>query len=313
MSDSRRDRSIGWIGTGRMGTAMVTRLLEAGHEVAVYNRTRAKAEPLAGIGATIVDRVGDLADRDVVFTMVSASADFAEVTIGEGGVLRQRAAPAILVDCSTVSADVSVEVRTEADKIGTTLLVAPVSGNGKVVKAGKLSVVVSGPRDKFDEVEGLLRTFGRAVTYAGEGDVARVVKLAHNILLGVISQSVAEVTVLAEASGVSRAAFLEFLNDSVLGSTFTRYKTPALVNLDFTPTFTSELLRKDFDLGLAAARQLEVPMPVASLTHQIVQEAIGRGYRDTDFAALLVCVAAAAGMTLESENREVSDGLEASS
>lgn len=313
MIDHRRDRSIGWIGTGRMGTAMVTRLLEAGHAVAVYNRTRSKAEPLADIGATIVDRVGDLADRDVVFTMVSASADFAEVTIGAGGLLRQRVAPAILVDCSTVSADVSIEVRAEADKIGTSLLVAPVSGNGKVVKAGKLSVVVSGPRDKFAEVEDLLHTFGRAVTYAGDGDVARVVKLAHNIFLGVISQALAEVTVLAEASGVSRAAFLEFLNDSVLGSTFTRYKTPAFVNLDFTPTFTSELLRKDFDLGLAAARQLEVPMPVASLTHQIVQEAIGRGYRESDFAALLVCAAAAAGMTLEPENREVSDGLEPSS
>jgi 3-hydroxyisobutyrate dehydrogenase len=313
MTDQRPDRAIGWIGTGRMGSAMVTRLLEAGHAVAVYNRTRSKAEPLVEFGATIVDHVADLADRDVVFTMVSASADFAEVTIGTGGLLRQSVAPAILVDCSTVSADVSVEVRTQADKVGTRLLVSPVSGNAKVAKAGKLSVVVSGPHDTFAEVEDLLETFGRAVTYAGEGDVARVVKLAHNIFLGVVSQSLAEVTVLTEASGVARSAFLEFLNDSVLGSTFTRYKTPAFVNLDFTPTFTSELLRKDFDLGLAAARQLEVPMPVASLTHQIVQEAIGRGYRDTDFAALLVCAAAAAGMTLESEHREVSDGLESQS
>jgi 3-hydroxyisobutyrate dehydrogenase-like beta-hydroxyacid dehydrogenase len=276
----------------------------------VYNRTRSKAEPLADIGATIVDRVGELADCDVVFTMVSASADFAEVTIGKGGLLRQASAPAILVDCSTVSADVSMEVRARAEKVGTSLLVAPVSGNGKVAKAGKLSVVVSGPADTFAEVEDLLQMFGRAVTYAGAGDAARVVKLAHNIFLGVIAQSLAEVTVLAEASGVSRAAFLEFLNDSVLGSIFTRYKTPAFVNLDFTPTFTSELLRKDFDLGLAAARQLEVPMPVASLTHQMVQEAIGRGYRDSDFAALLACAAAAAGMTLESEDRDVSDGLE---
>jgi 3-hydroxyisobutyrate dehydrogenase-like beta-hydroxyacid dehydrogenase len=313
MTDPRLDRSIGWIGAGRMGSAMVTRLLEAGHAVAVYNRTRSKAEPLADIGATIVGSVAELAERDVVFTMVSASDDFAEVTIGEGGVLRQRVAPAILVDCSTVSADVSAEVRVVADKIGTSLLVAPVSGNGKVVKAGKLSLVVSGPRDKFAAIEDLLHTFGRAVTYVGEGEVARVVKLAHNVFLGVVAQSLAEVTILAEASGVTRAAFLEFLNDSVLGSTFTRYKTPAFVNLDFTPTFTSELLRKDFDLGLAAARQLEVPMPIASLAHQIVQEAIGRGYRESDFAALLVCAAAAAGMTLEPENRDVSDGLEPTS
>jgi 3-hydroxyisobutyrate dehydrogenase len=311
MTDPRRDRSIGWIGAGRMGAAMVARLLAAGHEVAVYNRTRAKAEPLAGLGATIVDSVAELAERDVVFTMVSASGDFAEVTIGEQGLLRQAAAPGILVDCSTVSLEVSAEVRAEADKIGTTLLAAPVSGNANVVKAGKLSVVVSGPFEQFAAVEDLLQVVGRGVTYVGEGDVARIVKLAHNVFLGVVAQTLAEVTVLAEASGVSRSAFLDFLNDSVLGSVFTRYKTPAFVNLDFTPTFTTELLRKDFDLGLAAARQLEVPMPVSSLVHQIVQEAIGRGYRDSDFAALLVIVGEAAGRTLESENRAVSDGLEA--
>jgi 3-hydroxyisobutyrate dehydrogenase-like beta-hydroxyacid dehydrogenase len=312
MTDQRRERSIGWIGAGRMGSAMATRLLEAGYGVAVYNRTRSKADALADLGATVVDSVAALAECDVVFTMVSASDDFADVTIGEGGVLRQDVAPAILVDCSTVSADVSAEVRAVADKVGTTLLVAPVSGNAKVVKSGKLSVVVSGPYDEYLAVEGLLQAFGRAVTYAGDGDVARVVKLAHNVFLGVVAQSLAEVTVLAEASGVARAAFLEFINDSVLGSTFTRYKSPAFVNLDFTPTFTSELLRKDFDLGLAAARQLEVPMPVAALAHQKVQEAIGRGYRDADFAALIACAAAAAGRELEPEDVEVSDGLEAS-
>jgi 3-hydroxyisobutyrate dehydrogenase len=310
MTEVGRDRTIGWIGAGRMGSAMVTRLLESGHPVAVYNRTRSKAQPLADLGATIVDSVGELADRDVVFTMVSASADFAEVTIGDDGLLRQPVVPPIVVDCSTVSAEVSGEVRAEAIKVGSSLLAAPVSGNAKVVKAGKLSIVASGPPDTYAAVEDLLQAFGRAVTYAGEGDVARVVKLAHNVFLGVVAQALAEVTVLAEASGVTRAAFLEFLNDSVLGSTFTRYKTPAFVNLDFAPTFTTELLRKDFDLGLAAARQLEVPMPVSSLAHQIVQEAIGRGQGDADFAALLMCAAAAAGRTLESENCAVSDGLE---
>ena len=173
MTDPGRDRSIGWIGAGRMGAAMVTRLLDAGHAVAVYNRTRAKAEPLADMGATIVDSVAELADREVVFTMVSASADLAEVTIGDGGLLRQHVAPAILVDCSTVSSEVSAEVRAEADKVGTSLLAAPVSGNAKVVKAGKLSVVVSGPADKFGAVEDLLLTFGRGVTYA-ERETSRV-------------------------------------------------------------------------------------------------------------------------------------------
>ncbi|MFV5994191.1 NAD(P)-dependent oxidoreductase [Streptomyces sp. NPDC056231] len=313
MTDSTNRPTIGWAGTGRMGYAMVSRLLRAGHDVTVYNRTRSKCEPLSELGATIVDSAAELADRDIVFTMVSASKDFAEVTLGEQGILRQSAKPRILVDSSTVSQEVSAQVRKEAEKAGTALLVAPVSGNAKVVKAGRLSTVVSGPREVFDEVEPLLGIIAASVTYAGRDDVARLVKLAHNIFLGVVAQSMAEITVLAEKGGVSRAAFLDFLNGSVLGSVFTRYKTPAFVKLDFTPTFTPQLLRKDFDLGLAAARELEVPMPVAALTHQIVQQSVGRGHDDTDFAVLLMEAARSAGLTLVPEDADVSDGLSTAS
>jgi 3-hydroxyisobutyrate dehydrogenase len=301
---------LGWLGTGRMGYAMASRLIAAGHAVAVWNRTRAKCEPLADQGAVIVDRIGDLADRDVVFTMVAASGDFAEVMLGDGGLLRQGVAPRIIVDSSTVDADVSGEVRIEAAKLGTALVAAPVSGNGKVAASGKLSIVASGPADAYEAVRPLLSAIGRSVTYAGEGDVARLVKLCHNVFLGVVTQSLAEVTVLAEKGGVSRAAFLDFLNGSALGSQFTRYKTPAFVNLDLTPTFTPVLLRKDFDLGLEAARELDVPMPVAALTHQIVGSAIGRGHISEDFAVLLLEQAAAAGLTLVSEQAAVTDGLE---
>ena len=301
---------LGWIGTGRMGYALAARLLDAGYDVAVYNRTRAKAEPLAEHGATVVDSIADLADRDVVFTMVSASADLAEVVLGEGGLLsRTDVAPRVIVDSSTVSAEVSAQVRAAAAKRGTALVAAPVSGNGKVVKAGRLSVVASGPREAFDEVRPYLEVFGQSVTYAGDEDAARLVKLAHNIFLGVVTQSLAEVTVLAEKGGVPRAAFLDFLNNSVMGSVFTRYKTPAFVHLDLTPTFTPVLLRKDFDLGLEAARRMEVPMPVAALTHQIVQAAIGRGHVEEDFAVLLPEQAAAAGLDLAPEDTPVDDGL----
>ena len=301
---------LGWIGTGRMGYALANRLLDAGYDVAVYNRTRAKAEPLAEHGATVVDSIADLADRDVVFTMVSASADLAEVVLGDGGLLsRTDVAPRVIVDSSTVSAEVSAQVRAAAAKRGTALVAAPVSGNGKVVKAGRLSVVASGPREAFDEVRPYLEVFGQSVTYAGDEDAARLVKLAHNIFLGVVTQSLAEVTVLAEKGGVPRAAFLDFLNNSVMGSVFTRYKTPAFVHLDLTPTFTPVLLRKDFDLGLEAARRMEVPMPVAALTHQIVQAAIGRGHVDEDFAVLLPEQAAAAGLHLAPEDTPVDDGL----
>lgn len=302
---------IGWIGTGRMGFAMAGRLVDAGHDVAVWNRTRAKSEPLAARGATIVDAIGDLADRDIVFTMVSTSADLAEVTLGDGGLLRQEGiAPKILIDSSTVDAEVSAEVRTGATKVGTAFVAAPVSGNGKVADAGRLSIVASGPAEAYAAVEPYLATIGRSVTYAGEGEVARLVKICHNIFLGVVTQALAEVTVLAEKGGVSRAAFLNFLNGSVMGSTFTRYKSPAFVNLDLTPTFTPVLLRKDFDLGMDAARELAVPMPVAALTHQIVKSAIGRGHISEDFAVLLAEQARSAGMDLVPENVVITDGLE---
>lgn len=305
--------TIGWIGTGRMGYAMVSRLLNAGLKVSVYNRTRSKAEPLEAYGAEVVHTISELAKCDIVFSMVSESVDLLQVTTGEGGVLTQKVAPRIIIDCSTVSVEASEEVRNAAAARGTKYLVAPVSGNGKVVKAGKLTMIASGPREVFDEVESTLLHIVKAVTYAGEGDLARLVKLAHNILLGVVTQSMAEITVFAEKAGVPRSAFLAFINDSVMGSVFTRYKTPAFVNLDMTPTFTPVLLRKDFDLGLAAARYLEVPMPIASAAHQIVQQSIGHGHVDLDFAVLLLEQAAASGMTLKSENLKVSDGLESDS
>ncbi|MFJ1822316.1 MULTISPECIES: NAD(P)-dependent oxidoreductase [unclassified Streptomyces] len=301
---------VGWIGTGRMGFRLAARLLDAGHDVAVFNRTRAKAEPLAERGATVVDRPADLADRDVVFTMVSASSDLETVTTGPGGVLTSpNAAPGVLVDSSTVSTQMSALVRKAAAGRGTGFLAAPVSGNPKVVAAGKLTVAVSGSREEFDRVEPLLALLGRGVTYVGEDEVARLVKIAHNVFLGVVTQSLAEITVLAEKGGVSRAAFLEFLNDSVMGSVYTRYKSPALVNLDFTPTFTMPLLRKDFDLGLAAARGLEVPMPLAAATAQLVASAIGAGHVEEDFAALILEQARNSGVTLEAQDVPVDDGL----
>jgi 3-hydroxyisobutyrate dehydrogenase len=306
-SDGQR---IGWIGAGRMGAAMASRLVAAGHDVAIYNRTRAKAEAVAGGRATVVDRPAELADRDVVFTMVSASADFEEVVLGAGGLLSgDGSVPKVLVDSSTVSGESSATVRAAAAERGTDLLAAPVSGNPAVVETGKLTLAVSGPRTAYESVLPLLEQLGRGVTYVGEGEVARLVKICHNVLLGVVTQSLAEITMLAQRGGTSREAFLSFLNDSVMGSTFTRYKTPALVNLDFTPTFTNPLLLKDFELGLDAGKQLGVPMPVAALTAQLVASAIGAGYEEEDFASLLLEQARRSGVELTSEGADVSDGL----
>lgn len=301
---------IGWIGVGRMGFRLATRLLDAGYEVAVYNRTRSKAEPLATKGARIVERPVDLSDRDLVFSMVSAPNDLEAVMIGEGGLLTGAVAPRVIADSSTVSAETSAKIRAAAAARGTELLATPVSGNPAVIAAGKLTIAVSGPRAAFDQVEPVLRALGRGVTYVGDGEVARLVKIAHNVFLGIVAQSLAEITVLAQKGGVSRQAFLAFLNDSVMGSVFSRYKTPALVNLDFTPTFTMPLLQKDFDLGLHAADDLGVPMPLASAARQIVAQEVGEGNTEQDFASLLLRVARGASLAIVSEEAAVSDGLE---
>jgi 3-hydroxyisobutyrate dehydrogenase len=309
MASSNRPARLGWAGTGRMGYQLASRLLKAGHDVAVYNRTRAKAEPLAELGATIADTPADLADRDIVFTMVAGPKDFREVVLGPEGILARDRRPRLIVDSTTVSPATGAEVRAAADELGVALLAAPVSGNPKVVKAGRLSICVSGPPDAWEEAREYLELLARVVTYVGDGERARLVKICHNLMLGVVSQCMAEVTVLAEKGGVSRADFLAFLNDSVMGSTFTRYKTPAFVNLDFTPTFTPALLLKDFHLGFEAAREHGVPMPVAAITQEIVQGMIGQGYDDIDFAALLEVEARASRHDLEPEDVPVSDGL----
>jgi 3-hydroxyisobutyrate dehydrogenase len=303
-------KKLGWVGTGRMGYALATRLLEAGCDLAVYNRTRAKAEPLAELGATIVGSPADLADRDIVFTMVAGPEDFKAVVLGDDGLLsRSDAAPPVIVDSSTVSPDASAEVRRHTKTRDVALLAAPVSGNPSVVDAGKLTVVASGPNDAWEVARPYLELFGAGATYVGEGDAARLVKICHNLMLGVVAQTLAEITVLAEKGGVSRAAFLEFLNKSVMGSMFTRYKTPAIVNLDFTPTFTPALLYKDFHLGFEAAEEHGVPMPVAAAAQQVVQTLMGFGYDDIDFMALLELEARGSSLELEPENVPVGDGL----
>jgi 3-hydroxyisobutyrate dehydrogenase len=312
---------LGWIGTGRMGAPMAARLVRAGYPVAVWNRTRAKAESEELKGAKVVDSRSELGDVDVLFTMLSTGRDVIDVCFDAEGVFSERAKafPRLLVDCSTISMAESADVRARLDKLGVRFLAAPVSGNPKCVRAGKLSCVVSGLEEAFVEMKPVLLAIApRGAAYAGSGELARMCKIAVNLLLAVVNENMMEVTLLAQKAGVPRHAFLEFLNNSVMGSIFTRYKTPALVNLDWTTTFPPTGMRKDMDLGLSIARELGVPMPVTSATREVLQSHFGAAqlkpnpdaYLQTDFAALLETLALLSGVTLDSENVAVSDGLE---
>src|ERR1700722_4397352 len=293
------DHRIGWLGTGRMGSAMAARLISDGAKVAVWNRTASKTEPLIKRGAVRADTISDLGRCDIVFTSVTSSPDLLAVTLGPQGLFNAQPAPSIVVDTSTVPAGGAAEVRAEAKNRGIGFLSAPISGNANVVADGGASIIASGPKPVFDTVVPYLKTIAPSVTYAGAGEEARLVKLAHNLLVGMITESLAEVTVLAEKGGVAPSAFLDFIDGSVLGSVFIGYKGQGIRTHDYEPTFTTELLRKDFDLGLGAARSLEVPMPGAATTYKVIQPPVGHGYGKSDFATLYEVVARAAALPRE--------------
>jgi 3-hydroxyisobutyrate dehydrogenase len=301
-----RKQTVGWIGAGRMGYEMAGRLAKGGADVLVWNRTKEKAKPLEKYGARVADELRELASRDIVFCMVATYKDVKEVVTK---LLEGKARPKMVVECSSISLEGSAELRELLRKENIQYLAAPVSGNAKVIKAGRLSFVCSGPKKSFQEVLPYLKMIAPAASYVGDGELARIVKICHNVFLGVVTQSLAEITILAQKAGVPRHAFLEFMNQSVMGSTFSRYKTPAFVNLDFRVTFTPHLLRKDMDLGLDAGRKFEVPMPLASATRDLIQSMIGQGWTEQDFATLLLQQAEASGLKLEAENVEVGDGL----
>jgi 3-hydroxyisobutyrate dehydrogenase len=318
MADNKQ--KIGWIGMGRMGAPMAERLLKAGHDVSIWNRTRAKAEPLAAKGGKIVDNLSDLKEVDVLFSIVSTGKDLDQVLFGKNSVTGHGGKlPKVFVDCSTISVEESASIRDRLKQLGSDLIAAPISGNAKVIKAGKLSAVVSGDEAASRIAIPLMEAIApQGVSYVGEGELARICKIAHNVMLGVVIENLIEITLLANKMGVPREAFLAFMNNSVMGSMFTRYKAPALVNLDWTTTFTPELLRKDLDLGLALGREWDVPMPVTAATREVLQTHFGaamlrpdgEAYIQKDFAALMETMAQASGMKLESENKTVPTGLE---
>jgi 3-hydroxyisobutyrate dehydrogenase len=298
--------TIGWIGAGRMGYEMAGLLAKGGSDVLVWNRTKEKAKPLEKYGAKVADQIAELAARDIVFCMVATYKDVKEVVTN---LLAGKSKPKMLIESSSISLEGSAELREMLEKQGIQYLAAPVSGNAKVIKAGKLTMVCSGPKKAFDLARPFLDLIAVNSSYVGEGELSRIVKICHNVFLGVVTQSLAEITVLAQKAGVPRHAFLDFINQSVMGSTFTRYKTPTFVNLDFHVTFTPHLLRKDMDLGLDAGRRFEVPMPLASATRDLIQSMIGQGWTEQDFSTLLLQQAEASGIKLKPENVEVGDGL----
>ena len=275
---------MGLIGLGNMGTAVGERLRDAGYDLVVYNRSREKAEALAAGGATVADSAADLAASvDVVLTSLSDDDALEAVAALVAAAARPGT---VLVDMSTVSPGASSRVASLAERVSLLYLRAPVSGNPAVVRAGSLTFIVSGPRGALDRVEPVLRAVGPKIHYVGEGEQARIVKLAINLVIGGLAQLMAEALVLGEASGVSRAAVLETMGDSAAGAPFVKYKTEPLLRDDYSATFTTSLMEKDLDLVLEAAGATGVRLPLAEEIKRLVGSAIRAGYGDDDFIAL---------------------------
>ena len=276
--------AVGLIGLGNMGTAFAERLLDAGYGLVVMNRTPAKAAPLEARGATLAGSYADLAERaDVVLTSLADDDALDEVA---AALLAVAKPGTVLVDTSTVSPAVSARVAERAEKASVAYTRAPVSGNPTVVRAGNLSFIVSGPSETLDGVEPILLAIGPTVYRVGDAEEARVVKLAINLMIGGLAQLMAEALVLGESSGVSRAALLEVMGGSAAGAPFVRYKTGALLEDDYSATFTTALMGKDLDLILDAAGDAGVELPVTTGLQAIVRAAIEAGYADDDFMAL---------------------------
>ena len=293
--------AVTWLGAGRMGEAMAERLLDRGVPVAAWNRTPARLDGLLARGASQLDSAAD-SDAPVAFSMVLNDEALDALWQGESGILAGQQRPGVWVECSTVSQEASQRAAEAAARRGVAFVCAPVSGNPSVVRAGNLIFAASGPAAAVETVTPLLDIIGRRTYVVGGAHEARVVKLCTNLVLAVLTQSLAEALVLAQSQGVARSALMEFINDSAIGSPFTRYKTDAFVALDLVPAFTPEGQRKDLRLALQLAAAAEVPMPITSATEvtfsRLVASGLGEG---RDFASLLLLAARDAGLVLTPE------------
>lgn len=276
--------AVGLIGLGNMGTAIAERLLDAGFPLVVYNRTQEKAEALGARGAVVATTPENLVEQvDVVLT--SLANDEAFEAVAERVISAARPGT-VLVDLSTVSPAVSARIASRAEAASVDYLRVPVSGNPTVVRAGTLTLIVSGPRETFERVEPVVRAIGPTIHHVGDGEQARIVKLAINSMIAALAQAMSEALVLGEASGVSRAALLEVMGSSAAGAPFVKYKTEPLLRDDFSATFTTALMEKDIDLVLDAADEAGVALPIAREMKALLRAAIEAGYADDDFMAL---------------------------
>lgn len=288
---------IAWIGLGNMGQPMSKRLVEAGHPVTVYNRTKEKADEVVKAGAKFADTPKGAADgADVVFTMIADSATLEAVTLGANGLVNALKPGAIVIDMSTVSPDSSLKVNEAIEAKGCKFLRAPVTGSTMLAAAGTIGILCSGDKASFDKVLPIFDVLGKNKFYLGAGEEARYMKLSLNMMIGTSMQMLAESLVFGKRAGLDWGQMLEVIAGSAVGSPLVQYKTKPLANRSFAPAFTIKLMEKDFDLALDIARKMDVALPVTGMTRQFLASARATGKGEQDFSSLVVVAEELAGI-----------------
>ena len=291
---------LGYVGLGVMGSAIVRRLLDAGHPVTVWNRTREKAEPLLEAGARWADSPREVAERsEIVFTMVTNTAAVRAVTDGDDGLLAALGPGKIYVDMSTASPANTIALAEKVAAAGAQMLDSPVSGTSITVEQGKASLMVGGEPEVFERARPVLEAIGPRVIHVGPSGSAVTMKIAVNLSLAVQMLAFSEGVLLAEKSGISRDKAVEVMLASVIASPMVAYRGPLVLGHPDEVWFDCRMMQKDMKLALDLGRQLEVPLPTTALTNEFLTAANGMGIGERDFAVLFDVLAAMAGVETE--------------
>lgn len=283
-----KKQKIGWIGLGKMGNPMSRNLIRAGYALSVYNRSKEKVSELVEQGASGADSLKALAGyADVVISMIPDDHVLEAVTIASDGVLQWAKAGAIYIDMSTVSPSASARVAEVAEAKGIKYLRAPVSGSTSLAEAGKLTIFVSGPKDAYDQCQAIFLSMGQKSFYVGTGEDARYLKMVLNIMVGLTAAVTAEALSFGEKGGLNWNQMIEIVNNSVVASPLIGYKAQALKERNFTPAFTAVQMAKDFDIALDTGREMDLPLPLVSMTRQFLGAMKAQGKGGIDFFGLL--------------------------
>jgi 3-hydroxyisobutyrate dehydrogenase-like beta-hydroxyacid dehydrogenase len=289
---------LGFVGLGVMGGNMVSRLMDKGHTVTGYNRTRSKAQWLLARGMRWADSPREVAARsDVIFTMVTNAAALAAIVEGPDGVLAGMTSNKLVVDMSTISPEASRALAVKVRESGADMVDAPVSGSVITLQQGKLSIMVGGRKDTFERLKPLLLDIGPKVTHVGDNGLALVMKIAVNLSLAVQMLAFSEGVLLAEKSGIPREVAVDVLTHSAVASPMIQYRGPFVLQQPEEAWFDVNMMQKDMLLAMELGRQRNVPVPTTAVANEFLTAARGMGWEKLDFAVVFDVLARMAGVS----------------